>query len=178
MKISKKQIVTISCIAVCFILSLIFDKQIINAIQLIRNPFLDLMFSGILFIENWFIFYPLIILLTAAILAWKNKQAILPFIISAGIAALITFLLKNIIARPRPLTLEPESFPSGHSTFAFTPLAFLSKLKLISIIWLVFACLLSFTRLWFGLHYLSDLIAGAVIGYCTALVIKKIVKLK
>lgn len=171
-----KLISLIAVIALLFILSLVFDKQIVNAIQSVRNPLFDSVFSGILFIEKGFIFYPLILIITTALLAWKKKKTILPFIISTGIVALISFLLKQAIARPRPFTLTQDSFPSGHATVAFTPLPFLSRLfsRWIPIIWLIFACIIAFARLWFGLHYLSDLIAGAAIGYGIALGIKKI----
>lgn len=170
-----KNIIFIAAIIVFFfIISLVFDEQIVSAIQTARYktsgaPAIDLFFSGILFLEKAFIFYPLILIIASALLAWKKKTAILPFIISTGIAALISFLLKMAVARPRPLTLIQDSFPSGHATVAFTPIPFLFKffqksLRWIPIAWLVFAVLLSFARLWFGLHYLSDLIAGAAIG--------------
>lgn len=185
MRLEIKKIKLISLIAIIillFILSLIFDKQIVTAIQVVRNPLLDAFFNFFLFLEKGFIFYPLIVVLTAALLAWKKKpksaKSILFFVISTGIAALISFLLKKAIARPRPFTPMQDSFPSGHATIAFTPLPFIEKkiFGWIPIAWLVFACLLAFARLWFGLHYLSDLIAGAAIGYCIALAAKKMLK--
>lgn len=170
----KKQYVLIAAL-IFLILSFFFDKQILAVIQSLRHPFLDSFFSTILFIEKDFIFYPMIIVLTISFLfLLKRKQAILPFIISMGISALFSYLLKISILRQRPFSTELNSFPSGHATIAFTPLPFLSKG--IAIVWLVFACLLAFTRLWFGLHYLSDVIAGAILGYGIALIIKKIIK--
>lgn len=176
-----RKIILLSAVFIAvFIISLVFDKQIINAIQAVRTSGLDAFFGFFLFLEKGFVFYPLIVAATAALLAWRKKKAILPFIISTGIAALVSFLLKNAVARPRPFSSMQNSFPSGHATIAFAPLAFLKRkiFGWISIAWLVFACLLAFTRIWFGLHYLSDVIAGAAIGYGIALAVKRISKLK
>lgn len=163
-----------AAIALIFIISLIFDKNINAAIQSIRNPALDSFFLVFLFIEKNLIFYPMIILIPVCIILWKRKKLILPFIISAAVSALITLGLKYFFARPRPLNTEFDSFPSGHATQAFMPLPFLRKSKLISIIWLIFACLLAFTRVWFNLHYLSDIIAGSTVGYFVSVAVMRI----
>jgi membrane-associated phospholipid phosphatase len=161
-------------LATVFILSLVFDRDINAAIQSIRNPVMDSFFSFFLFLEKNLIFYPLVIIIPACILLWKRKKFILPLIISAAVSALIAFALKYFFARPRPLGTEFDSFPSGHATQAFMPIPFLRKSKLITIIWLIFACLLAFTRVWFNLHYLSDVIAGAVIGYFVSVAVMRI----
>ena len=36
-------------------------------------------------------------------------------------------------------------------------------------IWFVFACLVAFSRAYFGVHYVSDVMVGAVIGYLIGL---------
>ncbi|HIH51471.1 MAG TPA: phosphatase PAP2 family protein [Nanoarchaeota archaeon] len=35
----------------------------------------------------------------------------------------------------------------------------------IKIFWIVFALLIIFSRLYFGVHFLSDVVAGALLGY-------------
>ena len=50
--------------------------------------------------------------------------------------------------------------------FVFSALPVLSKeFKKLKYAWLVFACLVAFSRVYFGLHYLSDVLGGAIIGY-------------
>lgn len=90
-----------------------------------------------------------------------------------------TFLLKIFIARPRPLDgllIENDfSFPSGHATVAmalYGTLLFLlikhanSKLKRNSYIVATIAviALIGLSRLYLGVHFLSDIVGGYFVG--------------
>ena len=95
-------------------------------------------------------------------------------------------LLKNATARTRPcrsvdglrlIVSCPPSFsmPSGHAISSFAcafPLYYLSKgylPLLVRIYPLVLASLISFSRIYLGVHYLSDVLAGALLGILIAL---------
>lgn len=114
--------------------------------------------------------------------------ASLSVILSRGI---ITELIRFIYSRPRPfevlqtnLLISQESggsFPSGHATaffalfFALYYFAKQNNWKMNSIWWslgIVLAMLPA--RVFVGVHWSSDLIAGALIGLASAYVIKKI----
>lgn len=169
---------TVFCIAIAlFILALIFDAQIISLIALIKNPGLDTIFSWLLFIQRDIIFYPLIILITSIILFPKERKKIHQYIFSLVIVAALGIALKFIVDRPRPNLSSNHSFPSGHSLLLFTSLSFF-KNKTLRIIWFIFSCLLLLARVWFNLHYPSDIIAGAIIGYYAPLIIHKFVSRK
>jgi undecaprenyl-diphosphatase len=88
-------------------------------------------------------------------------------------------VLKLAFHRPRPelafLHLETYSFPSGHSTAAtaaFGAVAFLLWPRAGTVrrrVALVVAavgliCLVGFSRLYLGVHYLSDVLAGFALG--------------
>ena len=105
----------------------------------------------------------------------------------AGIAALCAMLLglivnnmliKEIVARPRPwLSVEgleyvmyeasKNSFPSGHTCASFaTAAAWRSRAprKWIGIVGTVLAVLMGLSRMYIGVHYLTDVLAGAMVG--------------
>ena len=87
----------------------------------------------------------------------------------AGLYLLVTRLIKARVKRPRPLPLrqsrDPYSFPSGHAASSVMGAMLLGH-------WFpAFATLLSsiaaaiiYSRLYLGKHYLSDVVAGMLIG--------------
>lgn len=86
--------------------------------------------------------------------------------------------LKLLIHRPRPyealtavdllvnpLGLSRSSFPSGHAVAAFTSATILSrKLPRLAVVFLSLAVLMAFSRVYVGMHYFSDVLAGAAFG--------------
>ncbi len=81
-------------------------------------------------------------------------------------AGFIAYSLKHIIGRSRPLNdSEKDSFPSGHTTLAFSMATVAGhaytrlRIPLYTI-----ALGTAFARIYLGRHYLSDVIAGAAIG--------------
>lgn len=100
--------------------------------------------------------------------------------------------LKDTLTFPRPLTvlgpgavtvLGPDriadSFPSGHATFAFLVAAALAPgaPRLIQVALWTFAGLAALSRVGVGAHFPADVVAGALIGTLTALMIRAILRL-
>jgi undecaprenyl-diphosphatase len=96
---------------------------------------------------------------------------------SVGIALLVAHFLAAAIDRPRPFvthaaTIHPflvhaadPSFPSEHATAAFAiATAVALRLRLPGAILLALAGLLAVGRVFLGLHYPSDVLAGAALG--------------
>ena len=117
----------------------------------------------------------LIIMTIVFLIVRKGKK--LPFLwLSIIISAIITQLLKLIVMRHRPdvaLSLDSSfSFPSGHATAIFSVLALIWKeLPWLKWFWLVFAVVVAFSRLYLGLHFLTDVVTGVIIGFSVGLIV-------
>lgn len=97
-------------------------------------------------------------------------------------------LLKHLFHRTRPFVEQPiadmlialpttSSFPSGHtsSSFAAATALFRSSKKA-GIAAYVLAILISFSRLYLYLHYPTDVLAGAILGFCVGWFVTPIVQ--
>ena len=147
------------------IASFIFDAKIVALTPMLHHPILTVFFLVITKLE-----------IVAAGLIFASlikKKNTLPLWSTVGISYLCIHILKLLIQRPRPeilplLQATSFSFPSGHAAVVFAALPFLN-----SPYWLIFAVLVSFSRIYLGVHYLSDVLFGALIGYFIGLLIKK-----
>ena len=175
----KKRVVFIFAFVVFVIfISLYFDSEIVKGVSLIRNNLLDDFFMGMTFVSSKIIVF---FFLTGLFL-WKKKKFILPLWFTLGLAVAVSFLLKIIVQRHRPFqlglvsilpALEKAShsiwnfsFPSFQTMLVFCALPLLSKqFPKLKYYWIAFAVLVGFSRIYFGLHFLSDIIVGGAIGY-------------
>lgn len=111
---------------------------------------------------------------------------------SIGLAIAISTSLKYIVNRTRPYTEFPNeiikrgedsgpySFPSGHTTAAFstaTALSLTYKKWEVIIPSIVYAGFVGYSRMRLGMHYPSDVLGGAIIGVGSGFLIWRLDKL-
>lgn len=124
-----------------------------------------------------FVIIPLTCLLIATI---KNRKIGFSILFNLVLITALNLLLKNIVQRPRPteyrmITETGYSFPSGHSMVSMAFYGFLiyliyqyvksKKLKVFLIVLLSLLILMIGTsRIYLGVHYTSDVLAGFVIS--------------
>ena len=168
----KPQIIILASTFILAIISLFYDQQITTFTQSIQNPVMTaiLKLTEPLFLALLFIFLALFL----AYYKDKRKYTI-PLVLSLAAAIIISFALKFTFMRPRPFGLEkltsifskPDySFPSTHTASAFSAIPIINKaIPALQYAWITLAVLISFSRLYFGLHYLSDILFGGIIGY-------------
>lgn len=156
-----------------------FDKSIISFISQIRNVYLDRFFWGM----SMVIIEILIFIFVSGLFIWKKSKRKWVFPLWGGfaISGVISFLLKVSIQRMRPfqklLISTPSflernsylvwnySFPSFHAMFVFCSIPILSKeFPKLKVWFWILGVFIGASRVYFGVHYLSDVLVGGIIG--------------
>lgn len=127
-------------------------------------------------------------LVLGALLAFRRRsaaQGVWQMVLAIGCAALLTDgLMKPAVGRLRPFESDPairvidtrpetRSFPSGHASMACAGAYALARVwpEARMVLWTL-AALIGFSRIYVGVHYPLDVLAGALIGVvCAAFVV-------
>jgi membrane-associated phospholipid phosphatase len=119
----------------------------------------------------------------------RLKLASLSGLVAAAVALGVNQVVSHLWDRPRPFAAHeagthllaapsPDpSFPSDHAAAAFAiAFAVFAFWRRGGIVFLATALLIALSRIAVGLHYPSDVIAGAVVGWCAALVVTRLAR--
>jgi undecaprenyl-diphosphatase len=118
--------------------------------------------------------------LVLAIVDSSNREAWLICAVLAPIAIALNYAIKLIVKRPRPVLegLPPLggapsslSFPSAHATSSFAVATAMTRVDSLGALAFVLALALSLGRPYLGMHYPSDVLAGAVLGVALGLIV-------
>ena len=100
-----------------------------------------------------------------------------------AISQTITYGLKNLLGRERPynklknlntfgIILKDYSFPSGHSSASFSIASIIAfNMPPLSILVVALALAVGISRIYLGVHYPTDVLAGIIIGVGAAIVV-------
>ncbi len=108
----------------------------------------------------------------------SNREAWLICAALGPIAIGVNYLVKLVVRRPRPVLdgLPPLggapsslSFPSAHATSAFAVATAMTRVEPVAAIAFLLAAALALGRPYLGMHYPSDVLAGAILGVALGL---------
>ena len=185
-KNNKRFLVLFICLAI-FIVLLInvlngnvagFDNSVYNAISSLKSNFMTAFLKGITKFADE---EPIILIAIVALIVIKNRKIGASIALNLATSAFFNNIIKEIVQRPRPpmeLRMVEESsfsFPSGH---AMTGMAFYGLIiyfvfknvkdkKVRNTICTVLSLLIflvGISRIYLGVHYASDVLAGFAFG--------------
>jgi membrane-associated phospholipid phosphatase len=115
-----------------------------------------------------------------AILDWERREAWLICAALGPLAIVLNYGIKLLVKRPRPVLegLPPLggapsslSFPSAHALSSFAVATAMYRVDSATAGALLIALLLSLGRPYLGMHYPSDVLAGAALGILLGLIV-------
>ena len=162
------------------------EKDLFNFLS--SFSFLKMFMFIITTMGEWFIFAFIVIILLFALKKRLSIIILINLLLSSG----LNHLIKLIIARPRPewklIDKTEYSFPSGHSMVSLAFYGFLIYLiinyyhgkfkKTLIIILSILIFLIGLSRIYFGVHYLTDVIGGFMLAIIYLIIFITIIKKK
>jgi undecaprenyl-diphosphatase len=185
------------CVAILVVLSVSLGPQsyvtaldervMVGISDHLRSPFLSAMMVDATALGSLALMIVFSVVSVILLVSIKDPAAAIHLVVTVAVSYAISIYTKGLFERPRP-SIVPQlikasgfSYPSGHSVSSaalYVTLAILAarhvsthkaRLTLASIAVLMIS-LVSFSRVYLGVHYPSDTIGGAAMGSAWALV--------
>lgn len=157
------------------------DSRLANLLMTFRSEPWVTVFLWVTLLGKWQMVG--LFLLAAVIIMWVQRQRyyILPLLVAIAGSEVITTIGKFTLHRPRPVGLVPAyiehsfSFPSGHATIAIALYGFITyylwqqvrawrwKVNLL-FVGIIIILAVGLSRLYLGVHFLSDVLSGYLVG--------------
>lgn len=156
-----------------------YDLALLGYLEAHRSGPLTLLFWTITFLGSWQALLAVLLIFFWFSSRFQERAYRTGLLIAVTVSQGFTYFIKLLISRPRPL--EPlfyeatASFPSGHTAAGISVYGFIAwvfyrqasspRSRRIAVFFGTFVPLLiAFSRLYLGVHYLSDVIVGAFVG--------------
>jgi undecaprenyl-diphosphatase len=150
----------------------------------LQNGFFNFLMPILTNLDYWRI--PLVLMAISLVIFGKKKGRITVILLVLGITLsdrTCNSLIKPLVGRIRPCNVlenihllvnctKSYSFPSSHAMNMFAGVTLLSySYRKVKVILFIIAILVSYSRIYVGVHYPFDVLAGAVLGIFCALII-------
>lgn len=153
------------------------EFNILYWIQGLRSEFLDMAMSTVFDKIVGSIGQIWIVVGVILLIFKKTRRTGICVLAAYGLSFLLgDTVLKHLVARPRPCALDETvalivkrptsfSFPSVHTAFAFSAATVIAHSHKKAAVWVFLAAaLIGFSRMYFFVHFPSDVLAGLVLG--------------
>ncbi len=155
------------------------DTRLENLLYYFRDPRLIAVSLWLTVLGRWQVVAVFTAVAVVLLGLWKRREYVVPMLVTIVGSSVSAEFLKAIVHRPRPdvaYYLENSySFPSGHAIIAVAFYGFLFYLwlrrakrwwgKLVVVfLGVVVALAIGFSRLYLGVHYVSDVWGGYLVG--------------
>ncbi|MEQ1697914.1 MAG: phosphatase PAP2 family protein [Hyphomicrobiaceae bacterium] len=154
------------------------DKVVFEFLRSLRSAPFDRAMIAITGLGDAHVVMPVTLAGLVALAGFKRWRAALYLMTATAGAAIFVAGVKRVIQRPRPVAiydgLAEYSFPSGHACMSVVLYGFLAMLlvqaavpgwrRVIAFATLLLIAMISFSRLYLGAHWLSDVAAGIAFG--------------
>ena len=170
-----------------------FDLSLLRFLNVdLANPFMDQVWAQVSHLErqNWFVFLvlPLILAYMFHLYRWSMLRVLLAVALAVSLSDLVSYrVVKGLVNRPRPFA-TPEvmtwvrhvgeahgpSFPSNHAGNSFAGATVLAGyFPTGAPYFYLIAGLVAVSRVALGVHYPSDVLAGALLGLMIGFVLRR-----
>lgn len=165
------------------------NLELLQALREHANPTMDAFWQAVTILGEHLVLAGICFLIYWCL----DKKTGRYLILSLGLSLCVNALLKDLVQAPRPfwqpgapeaLRLETAtgySFPSGHSQAAatlYTALALRISKRWVKAVLAALILGVGFSRLYLGVHYLEDVIAGVLLGAGISLLMNRLVPQK
>lgn len=152
-----------------------FGLDVVLALQAMRNPVFDMLATVLNFMGDNLFYLPVL-----CFVYWSlNKRLGLRLLFALALSGAVVIGIKELLQLPRPFHVSDDvftlgdleglgfGFPSGHvgmsiAIWGYAALWYRSRKMLLGVA--ILALLMAWGRMYSGLHYPQDVIAGAVVG--------------
>lgn len=189
-----KKLITFLCFAAFIIIALLvsnnmtsgFDRAVYGIVTYHPSSLKTNIFKTITFFASE---YGVLIVTILCFILIKNKRCVFFIVLSSLITVLSNYLLKVLFMRDRPFELmiiseTGYSFPSGHAMLSMGFYGFIIFIirkfdvrykNLWSVLLGILIILIGFSRIYLGVHYPSDVLAGYLISFVILMIYTNVV---